>query len=189
MKKFWNLLLAAMFICGTAAFLTSCGSDDDGGSGGGGVTPTPSGASFQKVQVTYAVVASPALLTDFRINAYYVDSKNSSAYPETLESVNWQKVVEVEASKMPTTFELYFALTPKNKEQGATATATGEVEISFSMTVNTLNSDGTVANTKQIKNKFQADALAPTTVLADLARDASKVEHLKLTVSKDGKIQ
>ncbi len=188
MKKFWNLFLAAIFVCGSAALLTSCGSDDDGGSGGG-VIPTPSGASFQKVQVTYTVTASEALLTDFRINAYYVDSKNSSAYPETMESGTWKKTVEVEASKMPTTFELYYALNPKNKEQGATATTTGEALINYSMTVTTLNSDGTSINSRQIQKKFTADALTTTTVLAEFAKEANKAEHLKFTVGKDGKIQ
>lgn len=185
MKRLWNILFAIIIVCGTTTLMTSCGGDDDGG----GSSPSPSAPSFKKVQVTYSVAASSALLNDFRINAYYIDAQNNSSLPETMTSPNWQKVVEVDASKMPATFELYYALAPKNKEQGAKATATGEVQINFSMTVKTINSDGSEASSKQLKNSFKADALTPTTVLSELAKDANKAEHLKVTVGKDGKMQ
>lgn len=187
MKKIWKLFLAAIIICGTTTVLSSCGGDDDdGGIGGGG--GASGGASFKTAKVTYTISVSPALLTDFKVNAYYIEDKNNSALPETLGSGSWNKTVEVDASKMPVTFELYFALTPKNRENGAKATVQGDMEINYTMSVVSLKSDGTTADSNQVQNKFKG-TLSSSTVVANFAKDANASKHLSITVNKDGKIK
>lgn len=184
MKKIWNFFLAAIIICGTTTVLSSCGDDDDGGSsGGGGGAP---GASFKTAKVTYNISISPALLTDFKVNAYYILDKSNSSYPETMESASWTKTVEVDASKMPVTFELYFALTPKNRDNGATATVQGDMEINYNMSVVTVKSNGSTADSNQAQNKFKG-TLSSSTVVATFAKDANASKHLSITVDKDGK--
>ena len=164
MKKFWNLFLAAIILCGTAAVLTACGGDDDDNT-------QPKGATFQKVRVIYSMVVSSPILSEFRVNSYFTDSNGSQM--ETVEKANWEKTVEFDASKMPKTFEMYYALAPKNREPGATATAQGEALIKYVMQVMIINSDGTIATSREVHDAYMHDAFSSNTVLAEFAKGYS----------------
>ena len=177
MKKFWNLFLAAIILCGTAAVLTACGGDDDDNT-------QPKGATFQKVRVIYSMVVSSPILSEFRVNSYFTDSNGSQM--ETVEKANWEKTVEFDANKMPKTFEMYYALAPKNREPGATATAQGEALIKYVMQVQIINSDGTIATSREVHDAYMHDAFPSNTVLAEFAKDANSCKHLTISVTKDG---
>ena len=89
MKKIWKLFLAAIIICGTTTVLSSCGGDDDDGGIGGG-SGASGGASFKTAKVTYTISVSPALLTDFKVNAYYIVIRIILLFPRP-----WDQVVGI----------------------------------------------------------------------------------------------
>ena len=183
MNKFWYLLLSTIIFCGTTTVLTACGDDDDD-------DPTPSKSdALQKVSVTYTMAISPDLTKDFRVNAYYTDEKGNSSLPETVEKANWQKTIEVEASKLPMTFKCYYALAPINKETGATATVNGNVEISYALTAIPVKANGLTGDARNIGERFLGVLESSKTVLKTFAEHANSCTQLTLRVDKEGKIE
>lgn len=182
MNKFWYLILSAIIFCGTATVLTACGDDDD--------DPTPSKSdALQKVRVTYTMTISPDLTKDFRVNAYFTDEKGNSNLPETVEKANWQKTIEVEASKLPMTFKCYYALAPLNKETGATATVNGNVEINYGLSAIPVKANGLTGEVRNIGERFLGVLESSKTVLKTFAEQANSCTQLTLRVDKEGKIE
>ena len=184
MKKFWNLFLAAIILCGTAAGLTACGGDDDDKD-----NPQPKSDTLQKVKVTYTLAVSPTLLKEFRVHAYSNDGSGSSSVPETVEKATWQKTIEVEASKLPQTFQCYFALAPINRETGATTAENGNVEIDYALSIIPIKANGLAGDTRQLEDKFRGVLESSKTVLRTFAQEANSCNRLTMRVDKEGNVE
>lgn len=183
MNKFWYLFLSIIIFCGTATVLTSCGGDDDDN------TPQPQGDALQMVRVIYSMTVSPDLIKEFRVNAYYSDENGNSSLPETIEKASWQKTIEVEASKLPKTFQCYFSLAPLNRETGATTTVNGNVEIAYSVSVIPVKANGLQGEIRKIAERFVGVLESSKTVLKTFAQEANSCTHLILRVDKDGNVE
>lgn len=184
MKKFWNLFLAAIILCGTAAVLTACGGDDDDKD-----TPQPKSDTIQKVKVTYTLAVSPTLLKEFTVRAYNSDGSGTSALPDDVEKATWQKTVEVEGSKLPKTFQCYFALAPINRETGATTTENGDVEVDYAMSVIPIKANGVAGEARNFEGRFKGTLKSSETVLKTFAQQANSCTRLTVSVDKDGHIE